>query len=226
MPITTTSTPHGNGPNDARRRELITEACDLLGATDAARRAEVESRLVSIAADFRSGTEAAEATPGMSESREAVKAVARAGKAFSEALAGIGRYLTLGAATFTFRDNAALRAAAETERDKLTADASAFGPQIDDLQTRLELRAHRWPDNLGPTTPHTMTKGPPKLILAEQCKNLFLSFRPDDKPTQSDTGDFAELVKRAYELATGKGGDELGVGLKRYIEMVCRERGA
>ena len=49
---------------------------------------------------------------------------------------------------------------------------------------------------------------------------VFAKFRPD-KVSGTPGGDFYEFVAAAYELATGNGADEPGVGLDYYVRKAA-----
>ena len=66
-----------------------------------------------------------------------------------------------------------------------------------------------------------MRYGPAKQRLVAGCFEIFDQCRPGEA-TQSGDGDFYCFCAAVYQLTTGQGADEKGVGLKRYVEKVVR----
>ena len=110
----------------------------------------------------------------------------------------------------------------EREQQALQAAWQDVRPNLEWLAKQTRERRARW-DHLkrGRANVETMRHGPAKQRLVAHCFELFEQCRPGEA-TQSETGDFYCFCAAVYQIATGQGADEEGVGLKRYVERVVR----
>ena len=66
-----------------------------------------------------------------------------------------------------------------------------------------------------------MFNGTAKMVLAVQCWELYWGFRPDDRATGYDKGDFHALNATVYELATGVEPEADGAGLINHTKKAA-----
>lgn len=227
MPITITNMP-SNGPDNARKDELLDQACDVLHATGAKQRSQAGERVREVITEYKAAVETNKLSPNLKQAKDTLVKCAGLAETLVQSIdTALPAALPFGTATFNWADSKK-RGENDPEVCELTDQWRGVSQQLKVLAKKTRARSKEWKPRGGRgLTIKSMTDGQPPRLLAMLCYDLFLEFRNETPtptpPGKRATGKFSELVECVHELATGT--EKIPASLTDAIKEVCKARG-
>lgn len=212
----------GGSLEPSRIGELLKVIFEKLHAAGEAQQEQARAQVWKIAQNLRRYCAEENSTPPVSiaKARKALLDEARQCEELAQRIDINEPFLGLGGATENPFDDPDIRKKAEAEHEALIQEQRSLKSSLERQAALLRERATRWPTTGGRLNIYTMSHGAPMQRFVSDGCLVFAKFRPD-KVSGTPGGDFYEFVAAAYELATGNGADEPGVGLDYYVRKAA-----